>query len=141
MTQPYTGQCLCGAIAYEVQAISPKMAHCHCSMCRKFHGAAFSTFGEVHQADLRWTRGQELLQSFTAHNGTIRQFCKTCGSSMTFFSPKNPDSTIELALGTLDTDIDIQPDAHIFVGSKSNWTVLSDGLPQFIEGRNSEPVK
>ena len=41
------GQCLCGSIQYEIDKVEPKMAHCHCSMCRKFHGAAFSTFAEV----------------------------------------------------------------------------------------------
>jgi len=37
---PYRGQCLCGAVKYAVDAIGPRMAHCHCSMCRQFHGAA-----------------------------------------------------------------------------------------------------
>ena len=42
---PYKGECLCGAIKYEVGAIVSKMAHCHCTMCRKFHGSAYSTLG------------------------------------------------------------------------------------------------
>ena len=43
----YKGLCLCGSIKYAVDKIEPKMGHCHCSMCRKFHGAAFATFGEA----------------------------------------------------------------------------------------------
>ena len=38
-----TGSCLCGAVAYEVDAPAGPIVHCHCSTCRKTHGAAFST--------------------------------------------------------------------------------------------------
>ena len=53
-----TGSCLCGAIAYEVKELEPNMANCHCGMCRKFHGAAFATFGEAKSENFRWTRGE-----------------------------------------------------------------------------------
>ena len=38
-----TGSCLCGSVAYEVDAPAGPIVHCHCSTCRKTHGAAFST--------------------------------------------------------------------------------------------------
>jgi hypothetical protein len=41
------GQCLCGAVTFEVSAELGMVTHCHCSMCRKFHGSAFSTHGAV----------------------------------------------------------------------------------------------
>ena len=47
------GTCLCGGIVYEVNALEPKMGHCHCSMCRKFHGAAFATYGEAKRENFR----------------------------------------------------------------------------------------
>lgn len=54
IASPYRGQCLCGTVKYAVDAIGPRMAHCHCSMCRQFHGAAFATFGEARAADFCW---------------------------------------------------------------------------------------
>jgi hypothetical protein len=48
---------------------------------------------------------------------------------------------VEIALGTVDVDVPVEPDTHIFVGSGANWTVLSDDLPQFEEGRDSAKVK
>lgn len=43
----YHGQCLCGSIKYQIDALEPNIGHCHCSMCRKFHGAAFATYGKA----------------------------------------------------------------------------------------------
>ncbi len=59
LTGPYRGQCLCGGVQYEVVQIGAKMGHCHCTMCRKFHGAAFATYGEARAEDFRWLAGEE----------------------------------------------------------------------------------
>jgi len=111
------------------------MAHCHCSMCRKFHGAAFATFAEAKQDDFRWVAGQELLKSYVAENGSVREFCGNCGSSMTFAPSNSLGDVVEFALGTLESEIDIQPDAHIFVDNKASWFFITDDLPVFSSGR------
>lgn len=134
---PYFGQCLCGEIKYRVDYFEQHMAHCHCSMCRKFHGAAFATFGEVKQENFRWLQGEHLLREYLANNGSIRQFCQQCGSSMTF-SPYAGFAFVEISLGTLDTAISPRPDAHVFVDSKAEWSSICDGLPCYHQGRNSK---
>jgi len=137
----YTGQCLCGQVKYSVDKIEHKMGHCHCSMCRKFHGAAYATFGEAKAENFHWLSGEEQLSSFHAENGSTRQFCQQCGSSMIFKASDDVDDVVEFALGTLDTDLDIFPDVHIFVGNKSNWTRICDGLPQYEGNRNSKRLR
>lgn len=137
---PLRGQCLCGSVRYEVDAIGPRMAHCHCSMCRKFHGAAFATFGEARVEDFRWLAGEALLTSFQAPNGTVRRFCSRCGSSMTFAPAHDPGIFVEFTLGTLIDPSGCDPDAHIFVGSKADWDHISDPLPQYEAGRDSERI-
>ena len=42
-----TGNCLCGSVAYEVDAEPGTIVHCHCRTCRKTHGSAFSTVTSV----------------------------------------------------------------------------------------------
>ena len=37
------GSCLCGDVAWQVDGPVELMSHCHCSRCRKSHGAAFAT--------------------------------------------------------------------------------------------------
>ncbi len=133
----YKGQCLCGSIKYEVDEIKSQMGHCHCSMCRKFHGSAFSTFGEADVESFRWVSGEDQLKSYVASNGSIRQFCQNCGSSLTFAPSEAVSGLIEFSLGTLDSDINIFPDAHIYTDSKANWVDICDSLPRYEKGRAS----
>lgn len=132
---PYQGQCLCGAIQYETDSVSDKIAHCHCTMCRKFHGAAFSTFGSVPNTGFRWLAGENLLKTFTAKNGTKRSFCSQCGSSLLFASPGDSGS-VEFSLATLDVAPALTPDAHIYTGTKVDWLTIEDGLPKYLNGRS-----
>jgi hypothetical protein len=122
---------------FEIDRFMPDAAHCHCSMCRKFHGSEFATLATVHRTDFRWTSGSEKLQSFTASNGVTRSFCSRCGSSLTFRSPKSPEDQIDVALGTMDGDVPIRPSAHIFVGSAARWSKISDDLPQYDKHRDT----
>ncbi|EAR59829.1 GFA family protein [Neptuniibacter caesariensis] len=131
------GSCLCGAIKYEVTSILPQMAHCHCTMCRKFHGAAFATFGVARSADFKWLQGKEKLKTYRADNGAARQFCEDCGSSLTFAASDCDGLFVEFSLGTLDSPLAIKPDAHIYCRYKADWYEPNDALPKFPEGRDS----
>ena len=132
------GQCLCGLIKYEVSEIEERMAHCHCSMCRKFHGAAFATLGEAKRHNFKWISGEKYLKSYFAPNGTIRKFCENCGSSLIFVPSNDAGELVEFSLGTLDSDIDLKPDAHIYAAFGAKWFEISDDLPKYSEGRDSE---
>lgn len=135
-SQSYTGQCLCGSIKYVVTTIEPRMAHCHCIMCRKFHGAAFSTFGEAKVENFKWLEGESLLKTYLAPNGTQRKFCSQCGSSMIFNPANDTGEIIEFAMGTLDSVVPNKPDAHVFTHYKANWYDITDSLPKFLEARD-----
>ena len=88
--------------------------------------------------DFHWLTGKELLVDYVAKNRTVRQFCKICGSSLTFKSADHSGNSIEIALGTLDSDLDLQPDAHIHIDSKAKWITICDDLPQFAKDRDSQ---
>lgn len=81
MKGPYCGSCLCGAVRFEIDESLPDAVHCHCSMCRKFHGASFATFVTAKCNDFRWIKGEDMLKDYTAENGTIRTFCQHRGAS------------------------------------------------------------
>jgi len=134
---PLTGSCLCGSIQYSVDKIEKQMAHCHCTMCRKFHGAAFATFGEVRAENFHWINGEDILKIYVANNGTTRSFCGICGSSLIFSPSNDTGEYVEFALGTLDSKIENKPDAHIFTDYGVCWFKVTDDLPQFNEGRDS----
>jgi hypothetical protein len=135
----YSGECLCGGIRFEVVNFEEQIGHCHCKMCQKFHGAAFSTFGETKLENIYWLRGYENLKAFHAPNGTIRQFCNTCGSSLLFPSSSNQESgTIEVALSSLDNASDLIPDAHLYTNYKVPWLDIEDNLPKYKEYRDEK---
>lgn len=127
-----TGSCLCGNISFTVNSLMPLVGHCHCNMCQKFHGAAFSTFVEVNKSDVNWLDQHDYLTSYRADNETIRQFCRNCGSSLTFESKYNrQQDTIEIALASFDVIEHVEPNAHIYTESKVNWISINDNLNQF----------
>jgi hypothetical protein len=107
-------------------------------MCRKFHGAAFATYGEVKSENFRWLAGEKNIAVYGANNGTQRKFCKTCGSSLVFLPSNDNGKLVEFAVGTLDTELNERPDAHIFVDSKAGWYDISDGLPRFKTSRSEK---
>jgi hypothetical protein len=130
------GKCLCGEIEFEASTIEPKIAHCHCSMCRKFHGAAFATLGTVKLENLTWVKGVEALAYYQSDNGTVRQFCQHCGSSIAFECQWNRDNnSIEMALAVFDEIETLSPDAHIYTSSKVDWYESDNKLQCFKEGR------
>lgn len=135
MQKLLTGSCLCGGIQYECHQIDSKMANCHCSMCRKFHGAAFATYANVALKHFRWSQGESLLREYRAENGTLRQFCSSCGSSLSFTAPEQIGKSIEISTATLDVKLTIKPDAHIFVDFKADWYDINDILIQYPENR------
>jgi len=136
MQAKYQGQCLCGSIKYQAEELESAMGHCHCSMCRKFHGAAFATLGEVKKSKFKWLQGEDLLKVYIADNGTKRTFCKHCGSSLMFESAKD-NGLLEFSLATLDVAPPLFPDAHIYTSSKVDWVhIENDGLPKYLNGRS-----
>jgi len=132
---PYQGQCLCGQIKYEADAVDQKMGHCHCSMCQKFHGAAFSTYASTAKQNFRWLSGESELRVYLAENGTKRKFCGSCGSSLIFESADDNGLT-EFALATLDASPSLNPDAHIYLSTKVDWLTINDDLPKHLNGRS-----
>jgi hypothetical protein len=126
------GSCLCGGIRFEIHGKLGRSSHCHCSMCRKAHGAAFGSYALVNLADFKLLSGAELIQRYNSSPGVQRTFCARCGSTLQFISDKRPD-IVDVALGALDDDPGIRVPHHIFVASKAPWVEITDGLPQYAE--------
>lgn len=126
MTQ---GQCLCGAVRYEVDGPFASMMSCHCSMCRKHHGAPFATFVSAPLSGFRWVSGEDSISTYTTSSGGSRAFCKVCASVTPMLISEN--NLALLPAGNLDGDLGIKPGAHMFVDSKASWYEITDSLPQY----------
>lgn len=60
----HNGSCLCGAVKYQIDAPIESATHCHCGQCRKGHGAAFASYGNVRREHFRFTAGQDQVAAF-----------------------------------------------------------------------------
>jgi len=124
------GGCLCGSVRYEITAALKDAEHCHCSMCRKAHGAAFSTNSVVPTDMLKVTSGADLLSEYASSSNRRKCFCSNCGSQLFIRRLDKPEVTV-VTLGTIDGDPRARPERHVFVGSKAPWYDIADALPQF----------
>jgi hypothetical protein len=123
------GSCLCGDVRLEISGAVSGGSHCHCSMCRKAHGAAFGTYALANAADFRIVSGADRITRHASSPGVSRTFCSRCGSTLQWLIETKPD-IVEIALGVLDDDPGVRPARHIFVGSKAPWHEITDDLPQ-----------
>jgi hypothetical protein len=124
------GGCLCGAVYYQISGPLFNADHCHCSMCRRQHGAAFSTYAGLNPEDFSWVAGADLVKTYEIPNGGGWCFCSECGSTL---AGTDNGRVTTITLGTVVGDPGIRPESHIFVGSKACWHEVSDELPQFEE--------
>lgn len=130
----YTGRCLCGDVRFEIHGPIHDIVYCHCSRCRKAQGTAFATNGNVAIEDFRITTGKDLLTEYADSNVHSKFFCRRCGSPIMSTNKNSPDK-IRIRLGTIESEISERPQAHIFVGSKANWDVIHDDIPQFEQAK------
>jgi len=126
--EPIQGGCLCRSVSWQVARPLARMSHCHCSMCRKSHGAPFATYVAADARGFAWRAGEEHIVRYRSSPQSERCFCGRCGSVL----PELVDGTASMPAGGLDDDPGTRPCAHIFTASKAPWYVLpDDGLPRF----------
>ena len=127
MPKILSGKCLCERVKYEVADDFRYALVCHCSQCRRATGAANKPFAGIEAAKLALTEGAgSVLRYGDGKNHDVR--CGVCGSFL--YSVVQDGETVHVALGSLSEAPTLVPSAHIFVGSKASWEVISDTLPQ-----------
>ena len=128
MTQ---GRCLCGALRYEIDGPFVDLVHCHCSMCRKHHGAPFASWAVAPAAGFRWTSDTATLGRYQSSERGHRDFCTVCGSVAPMLDEAH--GIVIAPAGNLEGDLGLRPTRHMFVASKAQWFRISDELPQHDE--------
>ncbi len=122
------GTCLCGTLRYEIDGPLTSMMNCHCSMCRKQHGAAFATYAVAPLAGFRWIAGEDEVVRYQSSAQGSRAFCRRCGSVAPGAFPSM--GIVFAPAGNLGGELGRHPEGHMFVGSKAPWYAITDHLPQ-----------
>jgi len=121
----FKGSCLCGSVRWAADGPTGEMSHCHCSICRKMHGAPFGTYVSVAASDYELLEGADAIRTYETTPGFVRAFCSKCGS----LAPMPVgNGRVAIPCGGIDGDPGVRPTMHIFAASKAPWVNIEDGL-------------
>ena len=135
-----TGSCLCGAVRFTVTLPTLFCGHCHCSMCRRNHGAAYVTWFAVPRSQLSVDAGADEVERYQSSAHGSRSFCRRCGTSLFCVVGNHPD-VVDVPLASMDAAIDRGPESHIYFDDRAAWTVVGDELPRLGGASGLEPTK
>lgn len=131
---PATGQCLCGAVKFRISGEFENFFLCHCGRCRKDSGSAHTANLFSSTAKITWVSGEENTKTFQLSGSRhVKSFCSDCGSALPVFQPEI--GLLVVPAGSLDSQIDMRPNAHICCSSRAKWDndlasiKKIDGLP------------
>ncbi len=124
-----TGNCLCGSVSWQVEKLDDELHHCHCTMCRKAHAAAFGSYCSSSPEDFSWQSGEDKITHYNSTKRYPRAFCSDCGSVVPSIVG---DGEMAIPVGCLNEDPQIENSAHIFVKDKAPWHSINDDLPQHV---------
>ncbi|MDJ1463837.1 GFA family protein [Nitratireductor sp. GZWM139] len=126
MTQKNEGSCQCGAVKFQISGPFESFFLCHCSRCRKDTGSAHAAnlFSTV--AKITWLSGEDRIKTYRVPESRHeKSFCSECGSAVPGIQMDG--ALLVVPAGSLDTPVDIRPNAHICLSSRANW---DDGLDE-----------
>lgn len=130
MKNIHSGSCLCGQVKYEVQGSFENFYLCHCKHCQKDTGSAFAANIFSSTAKLNWLIGKDKVSTFTLNpTRHTKSFCNECGSAVP--SLQMEGKLIVVPVGSLDSELSILPDAHIFCSSKASWENKLETIKRF----------
>lgn len=134
-----TGSCLCGTIRFSIAPPTLFCGHCHCSMCRRSHGAGFVTWFAVPRTRFRLEAGEASLVRYPSSDHGTRSFCALCGSSLFCESRRHPEQ-IDIVLANMEGSIDRPPQVHVYYDDRAEWVAAEDGLPRLGGATGLEPI-
>ena len=133
------GSCLCGGVSFSAQLPSIWVAHCHCSRCRRAHGAAFVTWVGMQSGQVAIEDPARLLRWYGTPPGGERGFCSRCGSPM-FFRSANWPGELHIARALFADPLDREPQVHAYYDTHVPWVHLGDQLPRKPDPANQDPA-
>ncbi len=128
MSDSSRGSCLCGAVQFSMLWPSKWVAHCHCSLCQRAHGAAFVTWVGVQADKVSIVDSKNTLRWFASSAEALRGFCNECGSTVFFKSSRWADE-LHITRANFTDALDRDPQVHAFYDSHARWNMTpEDGL-------------
>lgn len=131
------GSCNCGAVSFEINKDNIKIVvNCHCNLCRKMSGAAFSTYVSVLDSGFKMLKGEANIRKHQVSQDAYKHFCATCGTPIYNKNPHKYNGITIIHLGALNNSEELKPWVNIFCKSKLAWVNDIATIENFAESRS-----
>jgi hypothetical protein len=133
VTLPMHGGCNCGEIRYRITR-QPLTAYiCHCHLCQKRTGSAFSMSIVIPDDGLELIAGNPIQKERPIPGGgcNVSRLCPSCYSRISTQREGRP--TINVRAGTLDETGWIKPVAQLWTSSAQPWAIVRDNILSYQE--------
>ncbi len=134
-----SGSCLCGRVQFQITLPSKWCGHCHCTLCRRAHTAAFVTWFGMDADRFQIMAGADDLRRFASSAGARRSFCGVCGSTLLFEGDRWPGE-VHVALASLDGKLDREPAANVYWDRHVPWIHHLNELPRLGGETGTDPL-
>ncbi|MDJ0647507.1 MAG: GFA family protein [Xenococcaceae cyanobacterium MO_188.B19] len=115
------GSCLCGGVKISTTNINHHIGACHCSMCRKWGGAALLAVECDNSISFE---GEENITIYQSSAWAERGFCNKCGSHL-FYRLKEKNHYY-VPVGIFDNDESLVFDLEVFIEEKPKYYTFSN---------------
>ena len=124
-----TGQCLCGAIRYQLTGEPRHVAVCHCRDCRRSAGAPMVSWAMFPESALTLLQGQP--KTINSSGSAMRSFCPDCGTGLFYRNAVILPGIVDVQSATLDHPDALPPGVQIQVAERLHWMTQAHELPAF----------
>jgi hypothetical protein len=125
------GSCNCKEVTFTTSENIKAILNCHCNLCRKANGSAFSTY--VVFADRDFTLVSGTLRTIQLSDNATKSFCANCGSPIFNENPKYAGLKI-VYLGALDHAEHLSPMVDTYCESQLAWLDKMNDLRKMEQG-------
>ncbi|WP_394246407.1 GFA family protein [Vibrio profundi] len=125
------GNCLCGAVSFELSGVIPPIYQCHCSLCRRVSGSSSNSALIIEIDRFKWLSGENSISRYISSSGFKSEFCQCCGSPVPNLSASKDKYWVPA--GLMSDHIETTIKAHVYVNSRASWdqAFIDDGVEKF----------
>jgi hypothetical protein len=121
----YKGTCFCGAVEVTATGEPAAMGYCHCDSCRHWSAGPVNAFTLWPPANVRITKGANIVGKFARTPKSIRQWCTTCGGHLL---TEHPAMGLTDVYAAILPKLQFSPGLHVFY--EETVLRIPDGKPK-----------
>jgi hypothetical protein len=120
------GQCLCGAVRFEIDYPARWAWHDHSRASRLAHGAAYATYVGSWRKRFRVTAGEKDIARYKEERA-VRSFCRRCGTPLMYERGHAPHM-VNIPRALFASRTGRQPLYHVGIAEMQDWTYAGEKL-------------